>query len=278
MLSYRHSFHAGNFADLLKHIVQVEALEHLTKKDKPFDYIDTHSGAGLYALSAPQSKKTAEYKDGIGKIKAADFPELAEYFAVIDHYNDSDELTHYPGSPAIAMQYLRSKDRGWLFELHSTDTRLLEQLTSRNRKIRVQQSDGYKGLLGLLPPASRRALVLMDPPYEIKDDYQKVSDTLIKAHSKFATGTYALWYPVVERKRINQLELQLRKSGIRNIQQFELGMKADTNEHGMTAAGMIVINPPWTLMQRMQDLLPKLVAAIDTTGEAFYRIETLVEE
>lgn len=278
MLSYRHSFHAGNFADLLKHIVQVEILEHLIKKDKPFDYIDTHSGAGLYTLSTEQANKTAEYKQGIAKISAADFPELSSYYSVINACNNADKLEHYPGSPAIAMHYMRGKDRAWLFELHRSDYQLLQDLTAKQRQIRVQQSDGYKGLLSLLPPASRRGLVLIDPPYEIKDDYQKVVDTLIKAHRKFATGSYALWYPVVDRSRIRYMEKQLSQSGIRNIQLFELGIAADSKERGMTSAGMIVINPPWTLKEKMQQLLPKLVKALDSNGESFYRIETLVEE
>jgi 23S rRNA (adenine2030-N6)-methyltransferase len=295
LLSYRHSYHAGNFADVLKHIVLVECLEHFNKKDSPFDYIDTHSGAGLYDLRSANANKTAEYKEGIAKLKRIDFPELDAYFSVIDSLNtqqgiDSKKngLTFYPGSPAIAHQYIthpeREKDKAWLFELHSSDFRILsESMTADSkaqaRKIRIKQDDGLKGLLSLVPPVSRRALVLIDPSYEIKSDYGDVVDAVIKAHKKFNSGTYAIWYPVVERKRVDFMWRKLKQAGVKNIQQFELGLAEDSHEMGMTSAGMIVINPPWTLKSKLEKLLPKLVKELDRgDGKAFSLCQTLVAE
>lgn len=278
MLSYRHSFHAGNFADLLKHIVMVEILEHLTKKDKPFEYIDTHSGAGLYNLTSTHSEKLAEFNNGIGKLKAEDWPELARYFAAINEHNPANTLKYYPGSPLIAMQFLRKKDNAWLYELHPSDCALLIKNTQSNRRVRTKCEDGTKGLLSLLPPVSRRALILIDPSYEMKSDYELVFKTLQQAVKKFATGTYALWYPVVERQKIQLLEKRLIKSGIKNIQRFELGLSPDTEGRGMTSSGMIVINPPWGLFEKMSNLLPKLAKVIDEGEGAVYQCDVLVDE
>ncbi len=295
MLSYRHSYHAGNFADVLKHIVLVECLEHFNKKESPFDYIDTHSGAGLYDLRSANANKTAEYKEGIAKLKRIDFPELGRYFNVIDSLNEQQgintknkALAFYPGSPAIAHHYVtspeRKKDKAWLFELHSSDFRILSESMATEskataRKIRIKQEDGLKGLLALVPPVSRRALVLIDPSYEIKGDYYDVIDAVITAHKKFNTGTYAIWYPVVERQRIDGMWRKLKSAGIKNIDQYELGLAEDTREMGMTSAGMLVINPPWTLKKKLDQLLPKLVKQLDRgDGKAFSLCQTLVEE
>ncbi|RRJ83949.1 23S rRNA (adenine(2030)-N(6))-methyltransferase RlmJ [Aestuariirhabdus litorea] len=278
MLSYRHSFHAGNFADLLKHIVLVEVLEHLCKKEKPFDYIDTHAGAGLYNLASAEASKLVEYRNGIGRLIPSEWPQLARYFEVVNALNPEGGLRFYPGSPLIARQFLRARDNAWLYELHPEDVERLKGNTRGNRRIRVFCEDGLKGLQAHLPPASRRALVLIDPSYELKSDYEQVVKALQAAHRKFATGVYALWYPVVERERINQLETSLQGSGIRNIQRFELGLRADTEGRGMTASGMILINPPWGLFDKLAGLLPKLAQAVGEQGEGNYRCDTLVEE
>jgi 23S rRNA (adenine2030-N6)-methyltransferase len=295
LLSYRHSYHAGNFADVLKHIVLVECLEHFNKKDAPFDYIDTHAGAGLYDLRSANANKTAEYKEGIAKLKRIDFTELETYFNVIDELNSQQgidrkkkPLTFYPGSPAIAHQYVthpdREKDKAWLFELHSSDFRILSESMATDskataRKIRIKQDDGLKGLLSLVPPVSRRALVLIDPSYEMKSDYSDVVETVITAHKKFNSGTYAIWYPVVDRKRIDFMLRKLKQSGIKNIHQYELGLAVDTLESGMTSAGMIVINPPWTLKAKLDKVLPRLVKELDRgDGKAFSVCQVLVAE
>ena len=279
MLSYRHSFHAGNPADVLKHLVLAQVLQYQTIKDKPLDYIDTHSGAGFFELSSSDAQKTQEYKEGIAKLwqHSSEHEALNDYIALIKSFNDGDELAFYPGSPKIAEHYLRRQDKGWFFELHPRDLQLLEQNMQGKRSIRVRGENGFAGLIGLLPPASRRACVLIDPPYEIKDDYDTVISTLVKAYQRFATGTYMIWYPVVDRERINTMEQGLIESGMRNIQLFELATQADTDVHGMTASGMIVINPPWKLKQTMDSVLPELVELLsDPSG--FYRSEQLVDE
>ncbi|NOQ94661.1 MAG: 23S rRNA (adenine(2030)-N(6))-methyltransferase RlmJ [Methylophaga sp.] len=277
MLSYRHSFHAGNYADVLKHIVQIEILEHLTKKDSPFDYIDTHAGAGLYNLKSEHATKLQEYTQGIAKLNPDEYPELTTYFDILSKQNSSGKLSFYPGSPLIATSFLRKRDRAWLYELHPKDAELLLKNTANRKNIRVMRDDGFKGLLSLLPPVSRRGLVLVDPSYEIKTDYGKVFTVLAEAYKKFPTGTYALWYPVVDRKIIDQLERKFIRSGIKKIQRFELGIARDQFGTGMSASGMIVINPPWTLMNKMSQVLPKLVNSLGGEG-AFYKCDELVGE
>jgi len=278
MLSYRHSFHAGNFADVIKHIVLVEILQHLCRKDSPFDYIDTHAGAGLFDLGSENAVKLQEFRDGIAKLTQPEWPELAAYFAVLSEYNSPGKLQHYPGSPLIARHFLRTRDREWLFELHPADFATLQDNVAGDRRIKVAREDGFQGLLRVLPPLSRRALVLIDPAYEVKDDFLQVVDTCTRAWKKFATGIYLVWYPVVERERINELESRFVSSGMRNIQRFELGLTADTAARGLTAAGLIVINPPWPLMEKMQALLPRLIAALRKDEGGFFKADTLVDE
>ena len=277
MLSYRHSYHAGNHADVLKHIVLVEILEHLIKKDSTFDYIDSHAGAGLYDLKGTHGAKLQEYKQGIAKLNADDWPELARYLSIVDKHNKAGKLDFYPGSPLIAADFMRKQDRSWLYELHPNDAALLLSSTANRKSTRVMREDGFKGVLSLLPPVSRRALVLMDPSYEIKTDYAEVFNTIEQAYSKFSTGTYALWYPVVDRKLIDTLERRFARSGIRNVQQFELGMAVDQFGTGMSASGMMVVNPPWTLLDKMSTVLPKLVETLGGEG-SFYKCEQLVAE
>lgn len=278
MLSYRHSYHAGNFADVLKHIVLIEILLHLGKKDKAYDYIDTHAGAGLYDLRSGHAEKLQEYLTGIGKLNQADWPELNRYFEVINKLNTDGVMQLYPGSPMIARHFMRPQDRAWLYELHSEDAKLLANNMQRDKHARVMYEDGLKGLLNILPPVSRRGLVLIDPSYEIKSDYDSVIKTVIDACKKFATGSYAIWYPVVERSRITRMEKQLINSGIRNIQRFELAITDDNNVRGMTSSGMMVINPPWQLMTTMQTLLPKLSKSLALDNGAFYKADVLVTE
>lgn len=280
MLSYRHGFHAGNFADVLKHLVLLDSLHYLAKKDKAFCYVDTHAGAGDYALDDAFAQKNREYNSGIGKLwSLRDVPEaVAAYVNIIKAFNTEGKLKRYPGSPSIAQHVLRPYDRLCLFELHPAEIKALNQNTFKDKRVKRFHGDGLVESLPLLPPIERRGLVLIDPAYELKNDYRLVVDALTKMHQRFATGTYLLWYPVVERRRIEELERGLLKSGIRNIQLFELGLKADHPEQGMTASGMIAINPPWTLAAQMRQCLPWLAGVLAEGNEGFYRIETLVAE
>ena len=279
MLSYRHAFHAGNFADVLKHSVLTLVLDYMTRKDKAFSYIDSHSGAGMYQLADEYAQKTGEYKNGIAKlINENDIPEaLQPYITLIERLNNDDELAVYPGSPGIARQFMRRQDNSHLFELHPTDIMHLTDFCSRWKKSFVKQSDGYQGVLGLLPPPCRRGVVLIDPPYELKEDYDKAVNTIIKGYKKFATGTYILWYPVVKRSLVKKMEKTFIESQVKNLLQIELCLEADTEEYGMTGTGLFIVNPPWQLAKQMQETLPYLVNKLGNTSSSF-KNEQLIEE
>jgi 23S rRNA (adenine2030-N6)-methyltransferase len=253
MLSYRHAYHAGNFADVLKHLTLVRILKHLTQKDKPICCIDTHAGAGGYALLSDHAQKTREYEAGIGRLwNRDDLPEpVADYVRLVKEFNQTVGLQRYPGSPWLTQRLLRDQDRQFLFEFHPADHEQLLKQFRRDRRVKIKQSDGFQGAVELLPPKERRGLVLMDPSYELKEDYPLIVSTLVKAYKCFATGTYAIWYPVVERQRVVKLEKALQRSGIRRIQRFELGVRPDSDGYGMNASGMLVINPPWKLFDEM---------------------------
>ncbi|MBA6287334.1 23S rRNA (adenine(2030)-N(6))-methyltransferase RlmJ [Colwellia sp. MB3u-4] len=280
MLSYRHAFHAGNFADVLKHSVLTLVLEYMTRKDKGFYYIDSHSGAGMYQLSDDYAQKTGEYKNGIAKlIENDDLPEaLQPYIDLVKNLNqETGELTLYPGSPGIARQFTRRQDSAHLFELHPTDIEHLKAYSQRWNKSHVKQSDGYQGVLGLVPPPNRRGVVLIDPPYELKEDYLKAVRTVVNAYKKFATGTYILWYPVVKRELVEQMQSAFTKSDVRNLTQVEYCQDADTEEYGMTGTGLFIVNPPWQLTSQLDEILPYLKTKLGHT-ESQYSVKQLISE
>lgn len=279
MLSYRHAFHAGNFADVLKHSVLTLVLEYMTRKEKGFYYIDSHSGAGMYSLADEYAQKTGEFKDGIAKlINQVDIPEaLIDYINVIKSFNDDGKLDYYPGSPAIAKYFDRRQDSAHLFELHPSDIQLLSEYCQRWYKSHVNQSDGYQGVLGLLPPPSRRGIVLIDPPYELKEDYSKAVTTIINAYKKFATGTYILWYPVVKRELIVKMQSQFSQSTVKNILQVEYCQLDDTDEYGMTGTGLFIVNPPWQLNKQLSEILPFIKEKLGNSKSHFL-LEQLVAE
>ncbi len=285
MLSYLHAYHAGNFADVLKHLSLIHTLDYLAQKPKPYFYLDTHSGPGLYKLSDSEAQKNEEYLNGIGKlwhIKNLP-PPIERYKTVIKtcnqphNTNNTSDLTFYPGSPWIATTLSRMQDRLSFCELHPRESEALKQNFQSDRRIHIQSQDGFQAAIAAMPPKERRGLVLIDPPYEVKQDYQRVVDVLIACHKRFATGTYAIWYPVVNRRTIDTMLNALQHSGITNIQVFELGLQKDTTERGMTSSGMIFINPPWTLWQAMEQSLPFLAKAL--SGEqGVYKMRQLVTE
>ncbi|HDZ3703303.1 23S rRNA (adenine(2030)-N(6))-methyltransferase RlmJ [Vibrio cholerae] len=279
MLSYRHSFHAGNHADVLKHIVQSLILNSLQQKEKPFVYHDTHSGVGRYDLTHEWSEKTGEYKQGIARVWQQDnIPaELDSYLDAIRQLNQGETLRYYPGSPRVARAHLREQDRMVLTELHPSDYPLLEQEFHRDRQVSIYKEDGFARLKASLPPQERRGLVLIDPPYELAKEYRDVVRAIAQSYKRWATGIYAIWYPVVNRCDIDDMLEGLQGLEIRKILQIELGVAPDTNERGMTASGMIVINPPWTLESQIQTILPFLKQAIaPATGH--YKVEWVVPE
>ncbi len=203
---------------------------------------------------------------------------MADYVYLIKQVYYSEQLLRYPGSALIVRQLLDNQDRLFLYELHTAESRLLNDVVKKDKRIKVFRADGLKDSLGLLPPRENRGLILIDPTYEIKNEYQAVAGSLKEMHKRFATGCYCLWYPVVARKRNQTMERALQTSGIKNIQLFELGIQADSDGFGMTASGMIVFNPPWTLLADMQQVLPWLAETLGENQQGFYRIEQLVGE
>lgn len=281
MLSYRHSFHAGNHADVLKHIVLMLILENLKLKDKGFYYLDTHAGVGRYQLSSDEAEKTGEYKEGIGRLwERTDLPqEISRYVDLIKHLNfGAKALRYYAGSPLIAAQLLRPQDRALLTELHPRDFPLLRNNFKEFKNVSVKCDNGFQQLKATLPPKERRGLVLIDPPYELKEDYDLVVKAAEEGYKRFATGTYAIWYPVVLRQQTKRIFKGLQASGIRKILKIELAVRPDSDQRGMTASGMAVINPPWTLENQMKAILPYLVKTLVPEGTGSWTVEWITPE
>jgi 23S rRNA (adenine2030-N6)-methyltransferase len=262
MLSYRHGFHAGNAADVLKHSVLTLAVSALKQKDKPFVYIDTHAGAGTYNLQSAYAEKTGEYRDGVGRlweVKNKDAPPaVTVYLALLHDLNRNGRLQTYPGSPQLVRRLLRPQDRMQLSELHGSDFILLRNLFADDRKVQVYEEDGLDKLKAKLPPLERRALVLIDPSYEVKSDYFRIAETLADAYRRFATGVYCLWYPVIERRAAEKLLDRIKDTGIRRQLRIEFCWAEDTRGIGMTGCGMLLVNPPWQLDEHVAELLPWL--------------------
>lgn len=280
MLSYRHSFHAGNHADVLKHIVQSLIIESLKEKETPFLYLDTHAGAGRYQLSGKHVDKTEEYFAGIARLwKRDDLPaELAAYLAVLTKLNAKGDLHYYPGSPLLAKFLLREQDKLILSELHPSDYPILRAEFVKDRRAQVLRQDGFQQLKSKLPPLSRRGIILIDPSYELKSDYQSVVKGILAGYKRFANGIYAIWYPVVLRQQVKRMIHGLQNSGIRKILKIELAVCPDSDQRGITASGIIVINPPWKLEQQMRVILPWLHKVLVPEGIGHTCVEWIVSE
>lgn len=281
MFSYRHAFHAGNHADVLKHVVLVQLLRHLAQKDTPFRVIDTHAGAGLYALDGAWAAKRCEFADGIGRLwQRADAPApVAHYLEAVRAANPDGALRHYPGSPFVALGHLRAGDRLRLFEMHPNEVRVLAgnvAAAGRDaaRRTRVQAGDGFSGLKALLPPPSRRALVLVDPSYEDRRDYARVAATLRDALGRFATGCYAIWYPQVQRRESAELARRLaRMPGLRWLQATLTVRAPSVDGPGLHGSGIFVVNPPWTLERALRAALPWLADALAQDAAAGWSLD-----
>ena len=284
MFSYRHGFHAGNHADVLKHTVLVQLLEHLLLKDKPFWVIDTHAGGGLYDLTSGYATRSGEADSGIHTLwplrKRQATPQAVKAFLEqVALVNDGDVLRWYPGSPQLAAQMMREGDHLRLYELHPTEIGLLERhFADVKRGVSVQHADGFAGLRSCLPPPPRRGLVHIDPPYEMKDDYRRVLQVLKEAMPRFATGTYAIWYPEVARHESRQFPAQLKRMAgeLPKVDWLHATLRVKAAERdgvGLYGSGMFVINPPWTLYDRMAEALPWLVETLGADEHAAYTLE-----
>ncbi|MEE3749494.1 23S rRNA (adenine(2030)-N(6))-methyltransferase RlmJ [Pasteurella multocida] len=281
MLSYHHSFHAGNHADVLKHLVLMLIIENLQQKEKGFYYLDTHAGVGRYRLFSEEAEKTAEFEQGIARLwQRDDLPEeVARYIKLIKQVNYGGKaLRYYAGSPLIAAKMLRPQDRALLTELHPSDYPLLRNNFKEFDNVTTKRDNGFQQLKATLPPKERRGLVLIDPPYELKEDYDLVVNAIEEGYKRFATGIYAIWYPVVLRQQTKRILKGLEKTGIRKILQIELAVRPDSDKRGMTASGMIVINPPWTLTQQMQNILPYLTNVLVPEGTGSWTVKWITPE
>lgn len=269
MLSYRHAFHAGNHADVLKHYLLHLALDYFNQKDKPYWVIDTHAGAGMYALNDAFAAKNAEYETGIARLlNATALPKnLAEYVATVASFNHDTSLRYYPGSPKLAERLLRADDKLRLFELHPSDYQLLtNNFDPKKRQTKIEMLDGFVGIKACLPPATKRALILLDPPYELKDDYLRVLACVQDSLKRFSMGTYLIWYPLLQRPEPALLIQQLQQLGLKNWLNVTLTVQSPSaTGFGMHGSGMFVINPPWTMPTLLKETLPTLthLLAID---------------
>jgi len=283
MLSYRHGFHAGNFADAHKHAVLTLLMQALLRKDTPFCYLDTHAGSAIYDLESTLSRKTGEHRAGIGLLwgrKDAP-PEAADYLAAVRALNvqrGQKVLRYYPGSPRLAQHFLRDQDRMVLAELHTTEAPLLKEAFAKDRHVAVHHMDGYQALKAFLPPKERRGLVLIDPAYELHDEFERATESLIAAWNRWPTGIFALWYPIAKREALLRFYRKIADSGMRKVLRAELCVAHDDVPNRLNGSGLIIVNPPWQVdeqIRKLQDWLWK-VLAVEGLGES--RLDWLVPE
>ena len=275
MLSYLHGYHAGNHADVLKHTVLTALLGRLVAKDKPLRYVDTHAGAGGYDLRAPAALRNREHDAGVGKLwEASDAPAaVARWLALARRFNGSGALKRYPGSPWFARESLRPSDDLFLFELHPTEHRALKKACADDPRAKVLRENGLTACIGLVPPPSKRALVLVDPSYELRNEHRDVVDAIEKLHKRFATGVLAIWYPVIERRWVERFERALRATGIAALSVYELNVARERREGGLVGSGMFIVNEPWQLDEELDAALPWLVERLAVDDGAAYRAE-----
>ena len=276
MLAYRHAFHAGNHADVLKHITLTLVLRYMNQKDKSYRMIDTHAGAGGYSLEGQYAQKKGEYLQGVARLwERDDLPEsVADYMALVRQFNPDGMLEQYPGSPAFAQMLLRSQDQLRLFERHPTDHRILEAYLGGVRGAEVKDTDGFEGLKGQVPPSSRRAVVLMDPSYEGHGDYPKVIASLREAILRFPEGVYMVWYPQVSKLEAAQLPRRLEGLAPKGWLHARLTVQQpDSQGFGLAGSGMFILNPPYTLHAQLLEVLPWLTEVLGQYDGANYLLE-----
>lgn len=284
-MKYRHSYHAGNFADTMKHVVLLDLLRALLRKPGAFIYVETHAGRGEYPLSSREMQATAEHREGIGRLleqRCAQQGAIHDYVQLVLRLGAdplSGRLVRYPGSPLLAAQFLRPEDRAELFEIEPGERRSLARLLVSHRNVHVHAEDGYDALRAVLPPRERRGLVLIDPPYEHgAEEFGRVYETLLEAYRRWATGVYAIWYPVKDRSDVARFHRGLAESGVRKILLAELRLFPDDSRVALNGSGMIVINPPWKLDESLRVLLPALHKALEGRGGSGVRCDWLVPE
>ena len=283
-MNYRHAYHAGNFADVLKHVVLMMLIEHLKKKPAPFFYLDTHAGRGLYDLSEAPAQRSGEYKDGVGRVLEAARSALpAEVAAYADLVRQSagkghSAITAYPGSPLIVARMRRPNDRLVLMETQPREAAALRAAIGREKLVSVLESDGYAALKAHLPPRENRGLVLIDPPYESDLEFNHVLAGIELAHERWPAGTCCVWYPLTDRAGPVRFHRDLERSGIRKVLDVQLSVLPADTRLGMAGAGLVIVNPPWLLDERLKELLPQLHALLSLDGLGGTNVEWVVPE
>jgi 23S rRNA (adenine2030-N6)-methyltransferase len=285
-MNYRHAFHAGNFADVVKHAVLALLIGRLKAKDTAFRVIDTHAGIGLYDLAADQAARTGEWREGIGRVWGARRDPaldalLAPYLAAVAAANGAPEpapLTRYPGSPWIARHLFRRRDRLTAVELHPEDAQALEALFAGDVQVRTIALDGWLALGAFVPPKERRGLVLVDPPFEARDDFDTLLATFTAAYRKWPTGLYALWYPVKDLPAIDRFRLGLARSGIRRLLRAELTVRDRNTPATFSGAGLVICNPPWRFATTLEGLLAGLLPLLAQAPGAEHVLDEIAGE
>lgn len=287
-MNYRHIYHAGNFADVLKHAVLSRLIVYMEKKDKAFRMLDTHAGIGVYDLSSDEAQKTGEWRDGIGRLMNAQLSPragelLAPYLSAIRDLNPGTDLKLYPGSPKLARMLFRPQDRLSAMELHPDDYLRLSRLFEGDYQVRVTELDGWLALGAHLPPKEKRGIVLVDPPFEEPDEYERLVKGLGGASRRFPGGTYCLWYPLKKGAPIKDFHQALQELEIPKMLCVELSVRSDRETTGLSGSGLIIVNPPFTLKDEMHALLPALKETLAqdrfASQRAFWlRDETPVDE
>ncbi|MDR6633986.1 23S rRNA (adenine2030-N6)-methyltransferase [Phyllobacterium sp. 1468] len=277
-MNYRHAYHAGNFADVVKHIILTRIVLYLQRKEQAFRVIDTHAGIGRYDLGGVEAGKTGEWRNGVGRLLDATIDaKVAEliqpYLDIVRAENADGEIRHYPGSPLIVRHLLRRQDRLSALELHPEDAALLTETFEGDVQVRVTKLDGWLALGAHVPPKEKRGLVLVDPPFEVSGEFDRLVDGLVRAHKRFSGGTFALWYPVKDRQEVRRFVAALHNTGIPKILRTELMIRPASPEPRMDGTGMIVINPPFTLDSELRIVLPALSKILSEEQNAGFTLE-----
>lgn len=282
-MNYRHAYHAGNFADVLKHTVLTLVIEYLKRKEKPFRVIDTHAGTGLYDLSSDEAQRTGEWLGGIGALRDAKLSEkeasiISALMDAVESVNEGSQLKLYPGSPVITRQLLRKQDRLTAIELHPEDAKRLRAQFDGDYQTRVIELDGWLALGAHLPPKEKRGLVLVDPPFEKEGEFDRLLSGLQKAHRRWPGGIYALWYPIKNLKEVAAFRKGLKESGIPDIIDVTLEVAPVHPDGKLSATGMTIVNPPYVLQEQLKTILPAFARILGENGRGRYSIERLADE
>lgn len=282
-MNYRHAFHAGNFADVIKHIVLVRILTYLQEKQAAFRVIDTHAGAGLYDLTGKEAERSGEWLTGIARVMQARFSPAAielvmPYLDIVRAFNPQRDLTAYPGSPLIARALLRPQDRLTACELEPNAHKQLIEALRRDTQARVVDLDGWMALPAFVPPNERRGLVLIDPPFEAKDEFERMASGFATAFAKWPTGSYLLWYPAKSRRATDQLAQQVAEitasaASPGRCLRLEFSVAPQVADTALTSAGLLIVNPPWTLADELKVILPELEKPLGQGGAGRFRLE-----